>query len=181
MEHLCDNFDFSNMASQSMKIRWGLCCIFREEPIKYRTATVAYVTKLKPAERLKYLSQIAVDNLLALEQSLLYCAAQDIRCFRINSQFLPLYTHPKVGYCIEDLPQASEILKKFKSCKKLAQKHDLRLTLHPDQFVVLNSPHANVVKSSIQKLEYHGLLAELVGADVINIHAGELMGIKRKR
>jgi len=161
-----------------MNIRWGLCCTFREAPIKFRTATAAYVAKLKAAEQLKYLSKIAVDNLHALEQSLSFCKAHQIGSFRINSQFLPLYTHPKVGYRIEDLPDADEILPKFEHCKSIAQQHSIRLTFHPDQFVVLNSPHTAVVKSSIQELEFHGFLAELLGVDVINIHAGGAYGNK---
>ncbi|MBS0647674.1 MAG: UV DNA damage repair endonuclease UvsE [Verrucomicrobia bacterium] len=166
------------MDAQLLKIRWGLCCTFREAPIKFRTATAAYVLKLKLQDRIKYLSQIALDNLNALEASLCYCSTHQIGSFRINSQFLPLYTHPKVGYQIEDLLDAGLILEKFAHCKNLAQKKGLRLTFHPDQFVVLNSPHASVLKNSIQELEYHGLLAELAGADVINIHAGGAYGDK---
>jgi UV DNA damage endonuclease len=178
MGKLCGRFKLQNLASQSMNIRWGLCCTFREAPIKFRTATATYAAKLKADERLKYLSQIALDNLHALEQALSFCLAHQIGSFRINSQFLPLYTHPQVGYRIEDLPDADEILPKFKQCKSIAEQHSIRLTFHPDQFVVLNSPHASVVKSSIQELEFHGFLAELLGADVINIHAGGAYGNK---
>ena len=37
-------------------IRLGLCCIFRDEPIKFRTTTAAAVKKLRPHERLAKLS-----------------------------------------------------------------------------------------------------------------------------
>ncbi|MFA5250153.1 MAG: UV DNA damage repair endonuclease UvsE, partial [Parachlamydiales bacterium] len=56
--------------------------------------------------------------------------------------------------------------------KNFAKEKNLRLTLHPDQFVVLNSPKKTVVKNAVLELEYHNYLAELFGADVINIHAG---------
>jgi len=59
-----------------------------------------------------------------------------------------------------------------------ARNNDIRLSYHPDQFVVLSSPHAQVVANSIRELEYHGMLAEAVGADVINIHAGGAYGDK---
>jgi UV DNA damage endonuclease len=59
-----------------------------------------------------------------------------------------------------------------------ARQHDLRLSFHPDQFVVLSSPHAAVVANSIRELEYQAHLAEKVGADVINIHAGGVYGDK---
>ncbi len=59
-----------------------------------------------------------------------------------------------------------------------AAQHDIRLSFHPDQFVVLSSPHTKVVANSIQELEYQAQLAEAVGADVINIHGGGVYGDK---
>ena len=59
-----------------------------------------------------------------------------------------------------------------------ARNNDIRLSFHPDQFVVLSSPHSQVVANSIRELEYQGMLAEAVGADVINIHAGGVYGDK---
>ena len=56
--------------------------------------------------------------------------------------------------------------------------NDIRLSFHPDQFVVLSSPHPEVVANSIRELEYQARLAEAVGADVINIHAGGVYGDK---
>jgi UV DNA damage endonuclease len=43
---------------------------------------------------------------------------------------------------------------------------------------VLSSPRPEVVANSIRELEYQGQLAEAVGADVINIHAGGVYGDK---
>ena len=54
----------------------------------------------------------------------------------------------------------------------------LRTSFHPDQFVVLNSPRADVVDSSVRELEYQAEVAEWIGADVINIHAGGAYGDK---
>lgn len=54
----------------------------------------------------------------------------------------------------------------------------MRLTFHPDQFVVLNSPRPEVVESSLADLDYQAEAAELVGADVINIHGGGAYGDK---
>ena len=52
------------------------------------------------------------------------------------------------------------------------------MTFHPDQFVVLNSPKPDVVTQSIQEIEYQTEVAQLIGADVINIHAGGAYGDK---
>ena len=160
-------------------IRWGLCCLFKEAPIKYRVAMATYMGKLKRSDQLAHLSQIIFSNLHALEASIDYVALHGIGSFRITSQLLPLYTQPTLGYQINELPEAASVYDEFSRCKQSAKEKGIRLTFHPDQFVVLNSPHAHVVTNSIQELEYHGLLSELLGADVINIHAGGVYGNKR--
>lgn len=91
---------------------------------------------------------------------------------------MPLRTHPKHGYQISELPDVSEILSVLEKCRLLASRKNIRTTFHPDQFVVLNSPRPEVVASSIGELEHHGEMAELVGADVINVHAGGVYGDK---
>ena len=119
-----------------------------------------------------------MGNAKALMQSLQYCSAHGIGCFRINSQILPLKTHPEVGYSVYDLPGGGQIVEAFCKCGQFARVHDLRTTFHPDQFVVLNSPRPEVVKQSLAELEYQAEVAEWVGADVINIHAGGAYGDK---
>ncbi|MBF0209079.1 MAG: UV DNA damage repair endonuclease UvsE, partial [Oligoflexia bacterium] len=57
--------------------------------------------------------------------------------------------------------------------------YHVRLSFHPDQFVVINSPKKEVVENSIQDLEYHNTVAKLLNADVINIHAGGAYGDKK--
>ena len=61
-------------------------------------------------------------------------------------------------------------------CEGFARANGLRTTLHPDQFVIMNSPKPEVVEQSIAELEYQAEVAEWVGADVINIHAGGAYG-----
>ena len=58
------------------------------------------------------------------------------------------------------------------------RKAGLRTTFHPDQFVVLNSPRPDVVAQSLQEIEYQAEVAQWIGADVINIHAGGAYGDK---
>jgi len=85
-----------------------------------------------------------------------------------------------LGYEIDELPESTQIRALFSKCHKFAQINNIRTTFHPDQFVVLNSPRPDVVDSSISELEHHGEMAELIGADVINIHAGGAYGDKEK-
>lgn len=162
--------------------RLGLCCIFIEAPIKFRTTTAKFVSSLsaKGQDPLQYLSDLIQGNLHNLSLAIAYCAQHGIGCFRINSGLLPIYTHPSCGYALDDLPNSEMIRASFGKVRLEAQKLNIRLTFHPDQFVVLNSPREDVVHKSIADLEYHGLMAELVGADVINIHGGGGYGNKKE-
>ena len=159
-------------------IRWGLCCIFREVPIKFHRTTAKYTAKLSADERLTRLSNICLHNAESLLEALKFCRLNGIGAFRINSQILPLKTHPQLAYEIEDLPQSTEIVNAFKKCKTYCHRHNLRTSFHPDQFILLSSPNPEVTRRSIADLRYQAEVAEWVGADVINIHAGGAYGNK---
>jgi UV DNA damage endonuclease len=153
-------------------IRWGLCCQFLDAPIKFRTATHRYVATLSPKARRDHLAAIARDNAEALLAAVRQCRALGIGAFRINSQILPLGTHPTSGYTLDRIDRAGEARQIFLEAAALARRLDVRLSFHPDQFVVLNSEREAVVESSIGELEFQAEVAELVGADVIVLHGG---------
>ena len=159
-------------------IRLGLCCQFVEEPIKFRNTTVKSNSQMERTAALEKLARLCRENALALQSSLEFCAAHGIGCFRINSQILPLKTHPDCGYDMPDLPDGQEIIKLFQQCGAYARAHDIRTCFHPDQFVVLNSPREEVVERSLAELEYQAEVAEWVNADVVNIHGGGAYGDK---
>ena len=161
-------------------IRLGLCCMFRDQPIKFRTATATAVGRLERSRALEKISLLCLANAGALRQALEFCAANEIGCFRINSQILPVKTHPLVGYEVADLPDGDEIIRQFRECGDFARSRELRTCFHPDQFVVLNSPRAEVVAASVRELEYQAEVADWVHADVINIHGGGAYGDKSK-
>lgn len=161
-------------------IRFGLCCTFRDEPIKFKTTTAAAVGRMTRPAALEKLADICRDNAAALLAALRFCAANGIGDFRINSQILPLKTHPQHGYAVADLPGGKGIVRAYRACGTFAREHGLRTTFHPDQFVVLNSRRSEVVASSLQELEYQAEVAEWVGADVLNVHGGGAFGDKAK-
>jgi UV DNA damage endonuclease len=159
-----------------MPIRFGLCCQFLDRPIRFRTATHRYVVSLAARDRRRYLADIARDNAEALLQAVGACAELGIGAFRINSQFLPLATHPVTGYNLAEIDGRGEIRARLAEVKAAAVRNDVRLSFHPDQFVVLNSERDAVVGSSVAELDLHGELAAAVGADTIVVHAGSLAG-----
>lgn len=160
------------------RLRLGLCCQFVREPIKFRTTTVTAMLRLSRRERLARLAELCRANADALSAALTYCAKSGIGAFRINSQILPVKTHPEAGYAIADLPGAEAIVARFRECGSFAREQGLRLSFHPDQFVVLNSPNPPTLAHSLAELDYQAEVAEWVGADTLNIHGGGAYGDK---
>lgn len=158
------------------RIRLGLCCIFRKEPIRFRATTAKYLLQFSRGEQLRQLSALCLHNSESLLAALKFLRENGIGAFRILSPFFPRFTHPDVGYHLADLPDAEAILHNFQLAKKFRARHDIRLSFHPDQFIVLSSPQKKVVANAIKELEYQAMLAEHVGADVINIHGGGAYG-----
>jgi UV DNA damage endonuclease len=157
-------------------IRWGLCCQFLDSPITFRTATHGYAGGLGPKTRRAYLADIAAHNADALAAAVERCHELGIGAFRVNSQVLPLATHPITGYSLEQLDPSGTIAGAFEWAGALAQAYDVRLSLHPDQFVVLNSEREPVVRSAVEELELQASVAEMIGADVIVLHGGGAAG-----
>lgn len=161
-------------------IRYGLCCIFRKAPIRFRRTTARYLGTLQRRGQLDHLAALIRHNGEALMEALRYCRANGIGAFRINSQIWPLKTHPAVGYEFKDLPGYRQLVDLYKACGEYSRRHDLRTSFHPDQFVVLSSPHENVLRQSLAELAYQAEAAELVHADVINLHGGGAYNDKQK-
>jgi UV DNA damage endonuclease len=160
-------------------VRLGLCCIFVKAPIKFRRTTATFQSTFQPAEQRRHLAKLCRHNADTLAQALTYCRDAGIGAFRINSQILPLITHPQQGYDILDLPRHQSIIDAYRQCGEFARRYDIRTSFHPDQFVVIASPRPVVRQKSLAELVYHSMIADWVGADVINIHAGGAYGDKQ--
>ncbi len=160
-------------------IRLGLCCVFKSEPIKFSRTTATFQYRFDRNRQLENLSSICRRNAESLFQALTYCHANRIGDFRINSQILPLKTHPDCGYDIKELPDHDSIIKTFQKCGALCIRNNIRTTFHPDQFILLSSPDPAIVSKSLNDLIYQAEVAEWVGADVINLHGGGAYGDKK--
>ena len=160
----------------STNIRLGLCCLVLDAPLGFRSTTHAYVTRIGEAAGRTHLDAIARHNADTLVEILRYCESLGIRAFRIASQLFPLATHPVSGYALEDLPSVGYIREALERARDLARNADIRLSFHPDQFIVLNSVRPEVVASSVGELEWQAEMAELLGADVICLHGGGMTG-----
>lgn len=160
-------------------LRLGLCCLFNQAPIRFRSATAKFVRPLDRPAQLVKLSELCLDNARSLVAAVEEVYRLGFGSFRVSSPLLPLYTHPEVGYRLGELPDAREIMATLRSVKALKEKHQLRLSFHPDQFTLLSSPRPEVTAASLKELDYQVMLAELIDAEVINIHGGGVYGDKQ--
>ncbi|MBA3538779.1 MAG: UV DNA damage repair endonuclease UvsE, partial [Deltaproteobacteria bacterium] len=149
--------------------RLGLCCTFRDAPIKFRTTTARYVSTLARAARPRFLNELAMHNADALAQAITWCAGHGIGAFRVNSGVLPMYTHPTVGWKL-DSATGRGVAAALQRAGALARAAEIRLSFHPDQFVVPGSLTPRVVDASLTELEYMGEVATLIGAEQLTIH-----------
>ena len=161
-------------------LRLGLCCLFRKAAIKFRRTTAKYLRTKSRRQQLDYLSEICLHNAQSLLASLQFCLQNSIGDFRVNSQILPLKTQPEIKYDIEELPDYEDINATFIECGAFARNNDLRVTFHPDQFILLSSPDPKITSRSVADLRYQAEVATWIQADVINIHAGGAYGQKNK-
>lgn len=157
-------------------IRWGLCCQFVDEPIRFRQATHRHVSTLGHTARVEYLGSIARANAIALAHAIERCAELGFGAFRITSQIIPLATHPVSGYTLDTLADGEVIAASFASAGLVARQRGIRLSFHPDQFVVLNSEREAVIESSVRELDFQARMAVLIGAEALTLHAGGATG-----
>ena len=115
-------------------------------------------------------------NLSCLEKILEYNAQKGLLFLRITSDLVPFASHPVCRF-----PWQEHFLPVFESLGRYIRKHRFRISLHPDQFVLVNTPATDVLRRSIDELIYHVELLELMGLDKtakIQIHVGGIYGDK---
>ena len=99
-------------------------------------------------------------NFKELFEILEYNIQNKILFFRIGSSFIPFASHP---ICKFDWKK--HFADDFAKAGKIIKKNKIRVSMHPGQFVVLNSKRKEVIDSSIRELEYHAKLLDLMNLD----------------
>ena len=144
-------------------IRIGYACINTRLPAPNRTC------RLKNATPEKILD-LASANLAALQPILEWNAAHAIELFRISSDVIPFGSHD-----INRLPWWRILRPQLDRLGNFVREKRLRVSMHPGQFTVLNSPRREVVESSVKELEYHTAFLDALGIDdthKVVIHLG---------
>lgn len=105
-----------------------------------------------------------------------YNLKEDMMFLRIGSDVVPFASHEvnKFNWVEHFKPQLTDIGNFIKS-------NNFRISMHPDQFILINALKEDIVNKSIKELEYQCLLLDTMGLDKtakLQIHVGGAYGDK---
>ncbi|GAB3198176.1 UV DNA damage endonuclease [Pontibacter aydingkolensis] len=122
------------------------------------------------------LIETVTQNLVCLRRILEYNVQHGLLFFRLTSGLVPFASHEVNKYNWQEHFKMT-----FRRLGDYIKSNNLRISMHPDQFVVLNSPNEQTVKNSIAELVYQGSVLDLMGLDTtakLQIHGGGAYGDK---
>lgn len=158
-------------------IQLGLCCmnttLKKQHKIYCSRKIIVRIIEEKGMDELK--SRIT-QNLKDLLKMIQWNQENGIRVFRLSSELFMHKTNPKIPDY--DYEFAKPLLKQIGD---LANSYGHRLTFHPGQYNVLASPNSKYVKKTIEDLQYHADVLDLMGIGkdgVMVIHGGGIYGDK---
>lgn len=166
------NDEFPLQHWSELQSELGLVCITASKAVRFRTLTRKRLLQLTPLEQEQVLRELYAENLRRLDAAIQFCDAENIRLYRLPSGLFPFADEP-VGYSV-----LTEFADMMLHLGQYATALGMRLVLHPDQFVVLNSDRPEVIENSIKILQMHARTFDLLGLprspwSLMNIHGGK--------
>ncbi len=145
----------------------GYACLNATLGTKSRTVRLANL-------RTEAVIPVIAQNLDDVLASLRWNVDHGIRFFRISSDLIPF--GPLAAFPF-DWAEAFDW--KFREIRRLVKAEGLRVTSHPGQYTVLNSPREKVVRDSVDELEHQArVLALMDPKGTMTLHVGGAYGDK---
>jgi UV DNA damage endonuclease len=146
----------------------GYACLTIGVPYAgFKTCTMKNATESRLLELISH-------NLESLDNIIDYNIKNDIKLFRISSDIIPFASSP-----VNKMDWVSIFDKNFKLIGNKISNFGMRVSMHPGQYTVLNSPNPKVVENAIEDLRYHNKFLDALGCDStckIILHAGGVYG-----
>jgi UV DNA damage endonuclease len=124
------------------------------------------------------LRSLIENNLWALENIIDYNIRNGILLFRISSDLIPFGSSP-----VNSLSWDKIFEDRFHAIGQKIKKSGMRVSMHPGQYTVINSPTEDVVKRAEEDLKYHVRVLNSLGTGAeskIILHVGGVYGDKEK-
>jgi UV DNA damage endonuclease len=105
-----------------------------------------------------------------------YLKQRDITMYRLSSDLAPYLTHPEMP---QFRNQVAECTRELNDLGALARSQHLRLSFHPSQYIILNSPDAKLTAQSVRDVESQTEMLdrmELGPEAVVVVHVGGTYG-----
>lgn len=150
-----------------MKVRLGYASICNG--INYTSSSPFTYSEYIKNKDMKKLDNVIISNLEALNNIIDYNIKNNIHFYRLSSRIIPLATKEDVFF---------DYIKKYVNYYNLIGKKikdsNMRVDFHPDQFCVINSVKNEVIKSSLDILNYHYNLLDALNVKnkLLVIHVG---------
>lgn len=163
-----------------MGANYGYCCINltleKERGIKIGRSMIK---KTFQAKGIAYAGELAEANLQDMIEIIKWNNRKGINLYRMSSDMFPWMSE----YQLSDLPNFKKIKRLLETAGKLAMDNGQRIGFHPGQFCVLPSPSPHVVENTINELNKHAQILDLMGLPQnqtysMNIHLGGSYGDK---
>ena len=135
-------------------IRYGFAC----KTIGVPGANLTAITLGKATP--ENMRDVCCHNLRALEAMLRYCAEAHIPLMRISSDIIPLASHPQISFDWQN-----ELHTELAAVRATLAHTGIRVSMHPGQYTVLNSPRQDVVDRAVDDLAFHAAFLDALGAD----------------
>ncbi|MCX8094974.1 MAG: UV DNA damage repair endonuclease UvsE [Caldisericia bacterium] len=116
------------------------------------------------------------NNLLCLIEILKFNLKENLKFFRISSETIPFASHE-----IMSIKWYEEFKRELIEIGDFIKKNFFRISMHPDQFILINSIKEDVFIRSVKELEYHMILLDSMELDYthkVQIHVGGVYGDK---
>ena len=115
---------------------------------------------------------LIIENLTALDQVISFLERHRVQLYRITSNLIPFASHP-----VNTIRWWDEFADTFARLGARIRRIGIRVSTHPGQYTVLNSPHAAIVRAAVAELVYHARLLDAFDTDTsckIVVHVGGL-------